>query len=438
MTAKTSIHAGIRSLSRSRLTTDTKKILTDNLLATFATTIAGLLGFFLQALVSHTLEPVKFGAAFALISFYSIIVRPAATVGRLVAWRTSSEVASDKGSKTEGNTVLRVTIKWLLIIGVVLSGLSILAGKTIGGYIHLTTTDIILASLSVPFLLAFQPLLGALQGDRRFKAWSSLNIVLPLSYVLLVVVLVFPFGVAGVIGGVTLGSAISFFIGLYILRRSIWSTDRSKAELQLGKYLPFLTTGLATTLTVGVFISADVIVVQHFFNRTIAGQYAIVAVIGNALFSVAGGVLSATFPSIVARQTRHQSTVPILLGTLSVFILVTITGATAIQALGEPILRIVGGTKYIGAASFIGWYSLGMGMLSWATILIHTQQARNRMHLLWILLPALAARISLLLLFHRSIMMVVTVSDTLVFLLCIVLFITYLLDEAKLQRGARL
>ncbi len=438
MIAKTSFYVGIRSKSRAKFTNEAKRIVSDNLLATFATTIAGLLGFFLQSLVSHTLEPAKFGAAFALISFYSIVVRPAATVGRLVAWRTSSEAASDKKSKSEGDTVLRVTIKWLLIIGVVLASLSILAGKTIGSYIHLTTLDVALASLSVPFLLAFQPILGALQGDRRFKAWSSLNIILPLSYVILVAALVFPFGITGVISGVTIGSAITFFIGLYILRHNIWSLNRGDAALRFKPYLPFLTTGLATTLTVGVFISADVIVVQHFFNRTIAGQYAIVAVIGNALFSVAGGALSATFPNIVARQTRRQSTVPILLGALSVFVLVTLLGASAIQVLGEPILRIVGGTKYIGAASFIGWYSLGMGMLSWATILIHTQQARNRLHLLWILIPALVARISLLLLFHRSIMMVVSISDALVFLLCVVLFITYMIDEAKIQRGTHL
>ena len=386
MTTKSGLISGVRLLTGVKFTAEVKRILSDNLLATFATTFAGLLGFALQSLVSHTLHPVEFGGAFALISFFSIAVRPAATVGRLVAWRTSRESASHVVIG-ESSALLRATIKWLLLAGFLISLLSVLAGRVIAAYIHLNLVDVAVASLSAPFLLAFQPLLGALQGDKRFKSWSILNIVLPLSYIVFVTALVFPYGIIGVISGVSLGSAISFAFGIYLLRDKIWPRAFENTKLHLKTYAPFLSTGLATTLTVGVFMSADVIVVQHFFNRTEAGQYAIVAVIGNALFSVAGGALSATFPNIVTKQSRGQSTIPILLITLAAFVVVTVLGATVLQLFGIPILRTVGGTKYLGGASFIGWYSLGMGMLSWATVLIHTQQARNRLHLLWSLKP---------------------------------------------------
>lgn len=419
--------------SKFKLSGDIRRILSDNILATFATTFAGLLGFSLQALVSRTLEPAQFGSAFALISFYSLVVRPAATVGRLVAWLTSRERADTEVNNGDSASLLRSTLKWLFAIGVVIALISTSVGSFEAHYFHLNFVDVVFAAASTPFLLAFQPILGALQGDRRFKSWSSLNVLLPFTYVILVLALMIPFGITGVIAAVTLGSTITFFVGIWILRDPIWHKSKIRHPLKWSNFTPFLVTGLATTLTVGVFLSADVIAVQHFFNRITAGEYSLVAVIGNAMFSVTGGVLSAMFPNIVARQARGQRTIGILAVTLTGFIFTTISGALFLQIFGATILRLVAGPRYVAGASFIGWYALGMGMVSWAAVLIHAQQARNKLSLLWVLLPTLFLRILLLLLFHKTIMMVVALSDILVFVFAIVLMVMYLTDELKID-----
>ncbi len=409
-----------------------KKLLKDNAIATVASMLAGLLMFGLQSFAGHKLHPSEFGRAFALIGFYSIVVRPSASFGRLVAWQTSREDPDDQGRRPLSDAVLRTLLIWTFCAGLVIALSSTAFSGALSHYFHTTEAEVVAIAWSSPFLLSVQLMFGSLQGERKFGLWSTMIVLLPISYLAFIAFLVGPLGTNGVLIGVSIGASITFAVGFGIIRRRLTVHPVRSVKPNWKDYRPFLVTGFISTLTVGVFVSADVVVVQHYFSRTIAGQYATVSAIGNALFSVSAGVASAIFPSVASRQAKGQRTGSIMFAVIALFVTITLIGTTTLNLLGSFALRNFAGAKYEGASYYLGWYAFGMGILSIAVVLVHTQQSRNRFGLLWILVPAFVLRPTLLILFHSSVIMVVAVSDLAVTLFAAALLIAYLVDERRM------
>ncbi len=409
----------------------------DNVVSTVATLATGLLMFGLQFYGGHHLSPGDYGRAFALFGFYGIVTRPGSSFGRQVAWHVSrrSEVDSSRPSLAD-SVLLRLTL-WLFTAGILIGLVSTLYSGTLASFFHATRTEILTVAWGSPFLLAIQSLKGALEGERRFLTWSAVNVLVPLLYLVGVVSLISNYKVMGVLTALTSGSVIAFLVCLATVRQSIVRALRVPMRVPWRTDLPFVTNGVFATLTNGVFLSADVVTVQHYLSHRVSGQYAIVAAIGNILFSGTTGILNVMFPHVAERQHKGQSSKPIVFTVIGVFTIGTIIGAILLQILGTPIIRQFAGPKYVGGASYLGWYAVGMGILSWSTALMHTQQARNRFTLLWALIPALVMRLLMLVLFHSSPLQVVLISDALALSFALVLFVMFLHDENTMLRQVR-
>jgi O-antigen/teichoic acid export membrane protein/tetratricopeptide (TPR) repeat protein len=413
-----------------------KQFLQDNVLATGSTLIAGFLGFGLQAMSSHVLSPGGYGKAFAVISFYTLVVRPASAIGRLVAWQTSRELATGDEMGPGSIVLLRETTLWMLLIGLIVAVLSVLGGSVLGSYLHVSVLEIGIAAASAPFLLGVQPLLGTLQGQQRFVPWSALSVVVALSNLVFVAAFVFELGTRGVLLGVTVGSIVTFLVCLGAVWRSITSY-RGSPRTVWSPFVPFIVTGLASTLAIGVFVGADVIIVEHFFDKVQAGQYASVAAIGNAVFFGTGGVASVVFPLIAARHGSGRSTYGVMGGTFALCAAATITGTVFLGFFGHFVLLQFSGERYVGGAHILGWYALGMGIVGWVVILVNTQQSLNRLTLLWVLVPTIILRPALLLVFHGTLLTVVVVSDLSAAVLALVLMVMYVVNERTRRRKWR-
>ena len=279
---------------------DRRQFLQDNLLATMSTLVAGLLGFGLQAMASHDLKPAEYGRVFAVLGFFTLVTRPSAAFGRLQAWQTSRELSTDGTGDKSGVLLREQTIK-LMLIGSAAGLVCIAFSPKIGSFLHVPASNIVVGAISIPFLLAVQPLLGSLQGEQRFILWSLLSILVNLSRLVLIVVLIFPLGGFGALAGNTLASIGTFTACLVATWRNITVPNSPERRFRWRPALPFMLTGLAATFALGVFQGADVILVEHFFGKVPAGQYAAVAAVASAVFFASGGVASAVFPMIAAR-----------------------------------------------------------------------------------------------------------------------------------------
>jgi O-antigen/teichoic acid export membrane protein len=411
-----------------------------NVLATGSTLIAGALGFGLQSITSHALNPGSYGKAFVVITFFALLTRPAAAFGRLVAWQTSRERSEDAEGQVRSNVLREVTIK-LLVVGTIVGLLCCAFASVPGHYIGVPISFVIAGAVGVPCMLALQPLLGGLQGEKRFGPWSWLNIWVTLSRVALVVALIYVLGAYGVVWGTTLSGIVTFIAAAIAVRPMLRRTnakhpDGYRTPFRWRPVAPFIVTAIASTMTIGVFLSADVIIVEHFFNKTDGGQYSVVSAIGNSVFFITGGVIAVVFPLVAERHARNRSTFGVMGVSLGLCALLTLVGFLGLQIFGRFILENFAGARYVAGDRYLGWYALGMGLMGCVVVLLNTQQSLNRMTLLWILIPATLARPALLVFFHGTLLTVVVVSDISAVVFGSIMLAMYIVSERARQRDA--
>src|SRR5437764_1118563 len=86
----------------------------------------------------------------------------------------------------------------------------------------------------------------------------------------------------------------------------------------------------SSTLALSVLLSADVLLVKHFFGGHEAGEYSAVAALGRAIFWGAAGVAAVLFPKVIFHESQGRSGTQIVGASL---VLVAIGGVVGLAAL---------------------------------------------------------------------------------------------------------
>lgn len=252
------------------------RLLTHNMILSGGTVLAGFLGLLFHSLVSHRLQPGDYAIAFTSITLISLLGAPTSGVG-LVATRAVSQALA-AGHAEQGSALVRGGNRWLLVLGAG-SGLLLAASAPwTGPSLKLSALIVVLTAASLPFVSAVPVLLGALQGQQRFGSLAAIYIFQAGAKLALAVGLSISFGVGGVVAGVTLASAATYAAAYVILRAQLrpclgvpdWSeTFRYGGIVVLS--------GLAGL----VLLSTDVVMVKYFFSAQAAGEYSVIAVLGD-------------------------------------------------------------------------------------------------------------------------------------------------------------
>ena len=257
-----------------------RQFITHNALAAAGTWGAGVFGLLLQAIVSHRFEPAEYGQAFAVFSFFTILTQPAYGFGRLVTW-TTSRARATRLDEQEGNSLLRSMNLRLLVGGTLLALAFIGAAPLVATYLHVPSSFVIFGALGLPFLIGIPPLLASLQGEQRWVSWSVVSMAIAFSRIVCVLALVIPFGVSGILIGISVAAAILYLVLIAI----VWPRlRRAKTRYRWRTHWRFLVLSLASGVTVSVAMGSDVVMVQHFFGAHAGGQFSAVAVTTRTLY----------------------------------------------------------------------------------------------------------------------------------------------------------
>lgn len=404
---------------------DRRQFVTHNIIATTGSLLAGVLGFGLQALMSHALHPADYGKAFAVFTFFILITQPAGAFGRLMAWTTSREVATT-GGDASSSSLLRSAELPLLGFGVVIALACWAAGGVLGDYLHVPAGYIYMSAIGAPFMMAAPALLGGLQGEQRFRAWGMLSAFIAGSRVLCVGALVVPLGVTGVLLGISVASALTYALGLAL------SWRRLRRGRGLAKWRPvrrFLYVSIVAALCLAVMLGSDALLVEHLFPARQGGEFGSVVAISRAVFFAMGGATSVLFPKVVARHATGHRTAEVVVASLGIALAGGVVAMLFFDWQGKLILHLFAGHGYTSGASYMGLYALGMGLLAAANMLMNTAQSLDRLWLIWILVPLTALKPVLILLFHDTLQTVVVVSDIATFAFLIGLTLVYVAHE---------
>ena len=403
-----------------------ERVLTHNLIVAAGTVVAGVLGVAFQSIVSHGLKPADYGAVFAIVTLITFIGLPATGFTLLMARQTSRDQAA--GQDAPSATLLRRGNRALLLAGVALGGGLLLASPGLGALLNVPIQLLLAAAIGLPFALALPLLLGEFQGEQQFVIFSTLTVSQAGLKLVGALVLGFFWGPAGIIAGISLATCAVYLVALSVVRHkdAKWPIDDWWRPA-----LGYLTVVIPSALALAVLLSADVLLVKHFFSTQAAGQYASVAALGRAIFWAATGVATVLFPKVIFRGAQGRSGWHLVAVSL---LFVAVGGACGLLLLSLSstwLLTAFSGPGYAAAAVYLPSYAIGMTLLGGVAVLTAAHQSRGSALFLAVLLPLAVVEPVVLALVaaHGNLTQVIQLMDVCLALMLIGLGSLYFVQE---------
>jgi O-antigen/teichoic acid export membrane protein len=360
------------------------------------------LGFAFQIAVSHRLHPSAYASVFAAMTLLTLISLPASALTLLMARETSRDRAI--GHSAASAALLRSGNQALLLVGVAL-GVLFAAGSTwIGAFFSVPAELVVAMAAGMPVALALPLLMGELQGQQRFLSFSSMNVVAATLKLVAAIALGLALGPVGVVLGLAMAAIISYGITFWLVRRRLAIRFTQPWLRPAARYMALI---VPSTLALSVLLSADILLVKHFFSAPAAGEYSAVAALGRAIFWGAGGVAAVLFPKVIYRESQGGNGSRIVLVSLGIVAVGGIIGLAVLGVVARSVLTAFAGSAYAGGAVILPLYAIAMTLLGSASVLIATHQSRARAEFLVVLLPITVAEPLLIVAFHQSLTEVV-------------------------------
>jgi O-antigen/teichoic acid export membrane protein len=403
-----------------------ERIVLHNMLVSSGTLAAGLLGFAFQIVISHRVQPSQFGAIFVVMTLLTLVGLPASALTLMMAREASRDRAS--GRHATSAAMLHDGNRILLLGGLVIAAGALVASPLLSRFFAVPLDLLVAGSVGLPFVLALPLLIGDLQGEQRFLAFSAIAFGLAAFKLVFAITLGIVFGAVGIVLGVSLASAIGYAVAHLLLRRKLAVKARSPWQRPAIAYLGIL---LPSTIALAVLLSSDVLLVKHFFAPGPAGDYAAVVALSRALYYAAAGVAIVLFPKIVFRESQGASGSSLVWLSVGVVISGGAVGLIVLTAASTFFLTTFAGKAYLGGAAYLPWYATAMTLLGAAAVLIATHQTGGRREFLAVLIPVAALEPIAILLFHGSLMQVVQVVDICMLVLVGGLGVLYLFQKSR-------
>src|SRR5207245_5489776 len=115
-----------------------------------------------------------------------------------------------------------------------------------------------------------------------------------------------------------------------------------------------------STLALATLLSADVLLVKHFFATRQAGEYAAVAALGRAIFWGATGVAGVLFPKMVFRESQRRSGASLVVVSLLLVVMGGVFCSVVLSLVSSALLTAFAGAASTEAARHLPCYAFGM------------------------------------------------------------------------------
>jgi O-antigen/teichoic acid export membrane protein len=383
-----------------------ERFLRHNAIVGGSTLLAGVLGFAFQALISHRLQPSQYAAVFGAMTLLTLITLPTAALTLLMARETSRDSAT--GHYAASTALLREGNRLLIACGLALALILAAGSPWVAGFLNVPAGFVLAIAAGLPVALALPLLIGEIQGQQRFVSFSSLTAGQAGLKLVAAIVLGIVLGPIGVVGGLAVASTLIYLMAWLVLRRKLRSRVAVRWFRPAVRYLSLV---LPSTLALSVLLSADVLLVNHFFAKSVAGEYGAVAALGRAIFWGATGVATVLFPKVIFSEVQGRSGTRIVALSLAVVILGGSAGLLLLSASSKLVLTAFSGAAYQGGASYLAGYAVAMTLLGCASVLIATHQSRARRAFLGVLIPVAVGEPLAIAAFHQDIIQVVQILN---------------------------
>lgn len=390
---------------------------------------AGSVGSYVyNFLMARMLGPEGYGELQSILSIIAILGIPLVTLSTVIIKYVASMEA--KGERGRIFYLLKSLTLKLLGGGFVFFVIFLLLSNLVAHFLHLTSV-VPLIVLSIGMVVAFMNSInnGVIQGLQKFKELSIISFMTVLVKVIAGYLLVkYSFYVSGAVGGVVLSGIVGYALAWLPLRFLI----KDKREGRYGdiKIMPPKNEMIKYSLPVFLsfffvtwMMNIDMLLVKHFFDAAMAGQYAAIAVLGHIIYFVIGPLAAVMFPMSVAAHSSFGNHGKILKNSMLLAVIVGVFGILSYFLIPEIIIKVIVGSKFLLIAPYLGWFALAMLLYSLIYLIAQYLLAINKTSFVYLLGLGGLLQFVLILMWHSTIWQIVLIMNGVVGLSLILLLI---------------
>lgn len=361
--------------------------------------------FVYHSVALRSLGESYYGDLAAIISVFGLV----GTMHAALSLTIVKFVAGHKEEKSLKNFVTWVNW-WGILLGLCLGGIFLLLSPILAHFLRLHDKKIIyLLGPIISFFIVGGSGRAILQGLLRFNEYV-LGILIEMGIkILLTTILVYlSYAVWGATIALLIGTVVGYAITRFCIRDMLLAKRKDRPELKplLRFSLPVLVQGMALTS----MYSADLLLVKHFFPAYPAGIYASLAVLGRVAFFVSSPVGLVMFPFIIKKHIESKPYQNIFFLSLLLTVALSSTSVLFFRFFPHVVLSIFSGHIVPEAVPLLWWFSLFMAFLSIGALFTQFYLSVGKTWVVWLFTLSALLQISLIWLFHSSLLQVIHMS----------------------------
>ena len=332
------------------------------------------LNFLFHFSMGRMLGPEDYGTLAVLMSLLYIYSIPSEAIQTLISKYTSKFNLKKENGKIKG-LIGRSLHRGIFVASIAFLFLSIV-GLFLASFLKINFWLIFTTNLLIFFLILVPILRGILQGRKEFSklglsmvSESFVKVILAIFFVYL------GFEVFGAITGVLLGTLVGFVISLK-MNKKVLKEKLEKIHLKkpYEEGIPYFIAMLA----IFVFFSLDIILAKRFFPGEIAGQYAVLSMLGKMIFAGTLAISKAMFPLTSEKGDSKESSR--IFGKSFLTILSMCSIIIFIYWIApEVIINILYGGVYVLIAPQLVYSGIAFSVLSLTNVLLIYNLSKNKM-----------------------------------------------------------
>ena len=356
-----------------------KKVLSGATLLVASFMFANVLNFLFNAFLGRELSAEDFGLITVLNTIVYLTSLFIGGVGTTVNHRTA--YISGRQNPSAGVAFLYRVRQYGFLITIALSLLWVALLPSIAHFFQIDRLDL---------LFYFTPIItlgvlvsanrGFLQGNFKFIALAFIVALEAASKLLFAILFVYAGAYAWVALSIPLSTAVAFLLSSILARKYIHIfTAEKEEETNIPFHFPgrFYVAAVFTGLATAGFLSVDIIFAKHYLTPIVAGEYALLSLVGKMIFFF-GSLLTPFIITFVSRAEGEGKDPNTTFYALFAGILLLVGGAfVALGPLGDFFVPLLFGAKAEPILPYLVKYSLGIMLFTLGNAIVIYHLARK-------------------------------------------------------------
>jgi O-antigen/teichoic acid export membrane protein len=398
----------------------------------FGTLGGNVINYIFNLMMGRLLSVSEYGLMVALNSLFVLVGIFSVSFVNLITKFSAKYHSTDNKAGTY--ILIEYGSKFLIIFSSILLGILLLLTPFLGHFLKIENyLYIFLIELSIFFSLLMSLPSGFFQGALRFYSLTVITLAQPVIRLVVAVILILGgYALLGPLVGIMLSGLLSIIVTyIYIFKRYRTKYEDKTFDITLFKqeffhitYTYFLS-GIGLTL----LANSDILLVRHFFNPEITGQYAALSLMGKAILYFTTPIGTVFFPFIAQKREKKEKLFETVLLACGAVVGISAVLSAAYFIIPDMVLKVFfPKPSYQVLVHYLGFYSLYILIFSFASLLNSYFLSIGKTKVYIITLIAAAFQIGSIILFHSNLYEIITglfISSLVMLLLLIIYYIKH-------------